>query len=758
MFIGSRQAKVLVISDFMRIQENAEQKVLAGERELLLSNAFRNAGVLESEVAYTLIHPVTPRSQNVKNLTEWEIGADIEALKKRVNESEANILVPLGEYALRVITGLESISKWHCSLVLSKAEYGGRKALPLYHPEHVQKVFSDHFYLRLGAVKIKSEMESPETLIPERRFLLSLDLSHKQITEYLQDTVLKASELSVDIETGHGVINTHGFAVSPYEAIAIDMTSSGRSVEEHHELWSLVHKIYDSPMPKIAQNAIYEIQWASRYGMRIRNLAFDTQWAMKFLNPELEKGLDNVGRVYTPFPYWKDDHSDWNNIRNWRQHLEYNCKDTTGQFMGKVNMLEELKVRKLDQLFFNHTMRFLPVVEEMCARGISFDPAKLKKLQEDIGREAGENAEFLKREFTGRLQRDINLASPKQLKQALKDLGYEIPVQKGKESTDKKAIMKLRKKFPKEIIFPLLVKQSKLSKQLSSYVGMQHEKDNKLRYTLDGCATETFRMAGYNDPWGNGFNPQTAPKFIRKVFCAEEGKILVQIDLQQAESRYVAYEAPEPELIRMLECGEDVHRYVAGRIFKKPAELIAKNSPERQLGKKSGHAANYGVGPRTFVESALAELDLVLTEVEAKRIIAGYFSVFPGIRKRQETIKQVVRSKRFIKTPFGHERVFWGRICDDTFREAFAFAPQCTIPTITNCLMLFLYDHFPEVEFLLQVHDSLLLQISREMLQTIINACQDYDAWHPEILLPGGKLTIPVDIEYGTYWGSLEKV
>ena len=111
-----------------------------------------------------------------------------------------------------------------------------------------------------------------------------------------------------------------------------------------------------------------------------------------------------------------------------------------------------------------------------------------------------------------------------------------------------------------------------------------------------------------------------------------------------------------------------------------------------------------------------------------------------------------------LRTPLGRERIFYGRIGDDTFREAYAYCPQTTIPDITNHLMLFLYEQFEELEFLLQVHDSLLLQYDSNRVMEIAEAARDYKAWHPKIILPGGELVIPVDIEIGSHWGRMEKI
>lgn len=304
-----------------------------------------------------------------------------------------------------------------------------------------------------------------------------------------------------------------------------------------------------------------------------------------------------------------------------------------------------------------------------------------------------------------------------------------------------------------------LTKLSAQNKELSSYLEFGFDANrNVVNYTLDGNGTETGRWSSYTDPWGRGFNAQTIPKWARKMFHAPEGRHFIQIDLAQAESRYVAYEAPEPTLMQMLQEGRDVHKYVAAKIFGKSEDRVTKT--ERQLGKKSGHSANYGVGPRTFAEACLVEMNLSISEREAQRIINAYYEVFPGIKNRQTKIQQAIRATKSLRTPLGRERIFYDRISDSTFREAYAYAPQSVIPDITNHLMLFLRKTF-DMESLwlhLQIHDALLLSVPKGFEEEIAAAARDYEAWHPVINLAGGRLVIPVDVEYGSHWEPMEKL
>lgn len=745
-FEGSGHAPILFITDFQRVHCKAEGKVLSEFLGAPLHSALKRAGLYRADYDFV------------------SLDGDRDILQTH----PAKIVVPLGENCLNFLTGMTSISKWQLSFIQATAEYGQRLVMPMYHPEHVMRFWQDHVYYQFGCHKLK-EAISPEFKIPERKFHLNPPL--QEALRYLKEEVMTAQAVAIDFEFGQGQINTVGFAISPTEAIAIKTLPDDYTPEEYHALFMAIANVMESNIPKIVQHAAIEVTWAARYGIQINNVVWDTMWANKFLYPELDKGLDNVGRIFTPFPYWKDDNDNWTNVRDWQRHLEYNCKDTTATYWAYLTQKETLEARKLLRFYEDFLMKFQSVIQEMCNTGLNVNPEAIEKMREELEREQTNYMKIIDQECQNAVGKTINPKSPKQLKETLAAMGMKIPTKrvKGKSdeqtSTDKKSLVKLRRKYPEAHILPALIGLSATNKKLSSYVNFDYERaTNKVHYTLDGCGTETGRWSGFGSAWGNGFNPQTVPKAMRRFFVADPGHILVQIDLQQAESRYVAWDGPDAKLMELLDQGKDIHRYVAGKIFNKNEAFVT--DLERQLGKKAGHASNYGTGPRTFAEMALVEMNYYLEEREAKDILEGYMQAFPGIRRRQQNIKQLLYQQRMLKTPLGRERHFFGRMDDATFREAYAYCPQSTIPDITNHLMLALWEQRDSIglsyeeggRFLLQVHDSLLLQCTKDRLDEIVGFAKDLEAWHPDIVLSGGQLRIPVSVEFGNNWKGMTTV
>ena len=245
-------------------------------------------------------------------------------------------------------------------------------------------------------------------------------------------------------------------------------------------------------------------------------------------------------------------------------------------------------------------------------------------------------------------------------------------------------------------------------------------------------------------------------------WAPESDRVFVEIDLRQAETRFVAFDACEETLLGMLERNEDIHKFVAAEIYGIPMADVTQE--QRQLGKKSGHGANYSMGVSTFQDSCLKEMDLVLDKKFATRVLDSYHKIFPGIKRWQAGLRAQVYRERKLDNPLGRQRYFYGRCDDNTYREAYAYRPQSTIPELINHLMLALWDDRTCLNgdtwttwFHMQCHDSLLLSCRSADVARIAAFAQDLKRWHPRIVLPAGELWIPTEVKWGRNLGDLQK-
>lgn len=749
---GPEDARILVITDRPSYNDKAAGRPLSDFTGKLLFSQFLKAGISRSRVRVESLCERIPPDRKFFLLDAFEQNRWRDDCLRRISEFRPNVVVPLGEEPLRLVTGKHSINKWHLSILDG---INGWKVIPLHHPDYIMKFFKEIPFLTFGAMRVAEESQFPEIRKVERNFLINPTceeaiawIDAHQGTEFL----------CTDIETGQGQITCIGFSTDPREAICIPTLPRDYSPTDFHKLWCAIGSILGNDSKKVAQNGIYDASYLSKYGIRIRNFHHDTMIAQKFLHPELPMGLDTVARLYTKEPYWKDEGKDWGLRQDINQLYYYNCKDTAVTLEAAHAQKIDLKQRSLEKLFYEKQMAYCPAAWQMSWTGLPIDQAERTRLREETEKEITQLKAVLDSEAERVLGKVINPKSHKDVKDLLRMSGYRIPVKHDKETSNKEALMKLRLKDPESKILTPLIKIGEANKKLSNYINYRHDPDNRLRFTLYNGATESMRWSSGLDPWGNGLNGQTIPADTKSQFIAPPGEVLIEMDLRQAESRFVAWDGPVPVLQQMYRDGIDIHRFVASRpqMFNKPMDQITKD--ERQLGKKTGHAANYGMMAPTLADQCLKEMDLVLSVSKAESMLNGYHSVMDGgIRRWQRKIEEEVTRTKRLRTPLGYERYFYDRIGPDLFREAYAYRPQNTVVGVLNELLLFLFGK-PHVTLLNQIHDALLLSVPETHSKEIIDLIKDEDRWNPRMQLAGGELRIPIEIKIGKIWNKMEVV
>jgi DNA polymerase-1 len=392
----------------------------------------------------------------------------------------------------------------------------------------------------------------------------------------------------------------------------------------------------------------------------------------------------------------------------------------------------------------------------MQARGIQAD----KKGMDAAAEENRTKIEALQAELNNLCGYSINPNSSKQLQDYFyirKGIKPYVSRSTGNISCDEMALKRISRKGFKEA--SLIIEMRHLIKINSTYLEMELDDDNRIRCSFNPVGTENGRLSSSKTIFGKGGNMQNLPPEMLRFLIADPGCVLYNIDLSQAENRIVAYVAPEPNMIAAFESGVDIHKQTAGLLFgKKPEDISDEEGSssiggglfsERFWGKKSNHSLNYDLGYRAF--SLVCEIQ----ESEAKYIVERYHSVYPGVRQYHAWIRAQLNKDRTITNCLGRRRLFTNRWGDELFKEAYAFIPQSTVADIINERGLAYVMNNPlfwGVEILNQVHDSLVVQISYELvpvqhhaecLQLLVNSLQQ------PISFKGRTWSIPADTHVG---------
>jgi hypothetical protein len=433
-----------------------------------------------------------------------------------------NVLLPLGERCLSATTGKSSIHKWQLSPLDTSPEWLCRKAVPTFHPDSIKADWSLGMYVEKACVRAREESHTRDYVRKPKRFLLNPPLP--VVLEALADLARRPA-LAIDIETGRGQINTVGFAWSESDAIAINVLPERMGADSFRTLWDAIRAVCEGPSAKYMQNGIYETLYFARYGIRIANFRHDTMVANKCLWPEFEKGLGNVGRLYTREPYWKDSgrveseeggRKDWGAVRDWTRHYTYNAMDASGTFEAARAQAADLTARGLTDLHDNYLVRTFPCVAEMCLRGLPLcEATRTRLVTEYEGKVA---------DLTARLSQPINTRSPKQKLALFEAKGYVIPkvrdaVRGGsRKSVNELSLKKMRLKHPEDPDIPLLLEIAEYEKALSSYLRVECDPISRnVHFMLDPHGTETGRWSCSKDAWSRGFNAQTLPYYVKEA-------------------------------------------------------------------------------------------------------------------------------------------------------------------------------------------------------------------------------------------------
>ncbi len=92
------------------------------------------------------------------------------------------------------------------------------------------------------------------------------------------------------------------------------------------------------------------------------------------------------------------------------------------------------------------------------------------------------------------------------------------------------------------------------------------DSDKRMRFSYNVGGTNTGRFSCNKNVFGGGTNSQNITDELRKIFIATEGRKLAYLDLEQAESRTVAYYSGDEGYIAACE-GSDLHTAVAQDVW-----------------------------------------------------------------------------------------------------------------------------------------------------------------------------------------------
>jgi DNA polymerase I-like protein with 3'-5' exonuclease and polymerase domains len=394
----------------------------------------------------------------------------------------------------------------------------------------------------------------------------------------------------------------------------------------------------------------------------------------------------------------------------------------------------------------------------MMRRGVLVDQKLKMEYIETFSDQLDELETFLNRMSNAIWEKNLNARSSVQLQSFFYDVMnlkkiYVTVKGEKKLPMNREVLEKLSEDFYAEPIIKTILKIRDLSK-LISVLETNIDFDGRMRVSYNIAGTETGRWSSSKSVFNRGTNFQNITPAIRDIFIADPGKKLCYADLEQAESRVVAYESEDEAYIEACEHG-DLHTMVAKMVFSIDESSVRspyyRHFSFRDIAKRAGHATNYGATP--FTLSSRLKLPLNV----CKEFQHLYFQAFPGIRRWHHDIQVELQTQKRLTTCLGRSRQFFNRsYTDETLREAIAYKPQSTVGDILNMGLLSIYNNHEksgEVELLAQIHDAVLFQYPNDKPDSFVSAVAK--RLEIPVNVKSRTMTIPVEHAVGSNWKDL---
>jgi hypothetical protein len=246
---------------------------------------------------------------------------------------------------------------------------------------------------------------------------------------------------------------------------------------------------------------------------------------------------------------------------------------------------------------------------------------------------------------------------------------------------------------------------------------------------------------------------------------APKGKLLLSVDLSQAEAWIVAYCANEPTMKLELQFG-DIHKRTARTILDIPARDLTED--ERYTGKKCNHAFNYLMGPDRAAEVINKEGQIVVTVRQTKIYRKKYLELY-RIENWWLDVENQLKQFHTITTPYGFTRRFYNS-GKEGLKEGVAFIPQSTVADhmygrtqpggIDGGLKLVeanIIRGNRSLRIIHSAHDSCIIEFDRTMdIYELYGEVKKYIK--RPMVINGEEFTIPCDAKVGERWEEFEKL
>jgi DNA polymerase-1 len=410
-------------------------------------------------------------------------------------------------------------------------------------------------------------------------------------------------------------------------------------------------------------------------------------------------------------------------------------------------LLDQKEVRTL---FEDIEMPLVSVLSTMENNGISLNSKTLNEYSVELESEI----EKLEKSVIEQAGEEFNVSSPKQLGVVLfEKMEIDEKAKKtksGQYSTSEETLQKLSGKHP---IIKDILEHRQLKKLKSTYVDalpeLVNRGTNKIHTTYSQAVASTGRLASNNPNLQNIPIKTEKGRKVRDAFIPSAGNELYAADYSQVELRLMAEMSGDKNMVEAFQKGQDIHTATAAKVFG-----VSMEDVDREMRNKA-KMVNFGIiyGISAFGLSQR----LNIKRKEAKELIDGYFSTYPGIKQFMDTavdrakeigyVQTILKRKRFLKDINSKNAVVRGY----AERNAINAPIQGSAADIIKVAMINIHKKMAakrlKSKMILQVHDELVFDVVPEEKDVVAKLAK-YEMENAV------KTAVPLEVEgaFGSTW------
>ncbi len=390
------------------------------------------------------------------------------------------------------------------------------------------------------------------------------------------------------------------------------------------------------------------------------------------------------------------------------------------------------------------------ILFKMEYRGVKIDTEFLSKMSQKLATKHRD----IEQQIFNAVGYEFNIASPMQLSEVL-FTKLQLPtagIKKGKTgySTGQSELNKLRGQHP---IIELIEQSRELAKLQNTYVDALPklvDNNSRIHTTFNQDVVSTGRLSSTNPNLQNIPIRTALGREIRTAFITDKDKVLVSADYSQFELRLASVLAGDKQLIDDFNHNVDIHTKTASEVYGIPMDEVTKS--QRRNAKVINFGILYGMSPHGL------SVATGMSVSESKKFIDSYFELRESVRKFLDEVLKQAKTKGYVETYFGRRRPTPDvqssnyMIRSSAERAAMNMPIQGTEADLMKLAMIKIEEQLGDLgEQILQIHDSILVECSRENAEKVKDILRDV----MENIAPSLGVKLKVDVTTGDNWGEL---